>query len=1037
MTYPRSRRPRRHLLVGGASAALAATLAGAPAQASDVQVSGPHSLVSEQTNIDVSTRASAVDPIVKAVAPSTEGSSLVLSGNTTAATARGNQAANSLAPDALDLASGFGSTWLTAGADTVEAQSGAVIANVQTNDSSPVHAGAIAAKLLVDGGYVADSQLSVDTNTQEAIALGNDVADSLTLTGGAINAGAGIVNYQAADYDSPVSARLRARASLVADDVSGSDLALTDNLQRAIGYGNSADNTMTVDAVSLSAPTSYGLASQIPSESFFQPEVLTAFGILNHQVVDAEVGATAGSSRGPTFGFKVGGDLSESTAQNDGNTLIAAGYGNQASNGLELGAVSVERSSWGEGGGEGAVAGIANAQRIGGADVRASSRGGALSEIQGSVADSWLSASDNTVHTIATGNRADGNLLVVRANGIEAPGVDDYWGGGEVGSALLDDDENLTASAPFSVQNAQDFGSGQITATQKNSHVGIFADGDVARSALTADDNIGLAAATGNSAVSGLTLEATSLQSSADVNSFQTGSGQVLTTLGRVHDRAGATIRVGDDTNDASLSVSSNTLTGTAIGNSAANSLAATADIVLNGSGHDYASAGSQFDGHGARADFALANAQRLGAGFGSEGGSSAEVASSVTGRFAIGGEGETDHSSLVVDDNAQAANALGNTAVNRIAVTATNLISDYLPAAGSALSSLQSGDVDVQADSDLRIVGNGGVTASSVSLSGNSNRALAVINDVDNALSVDAVQIGALTGYGVGADYDPWGGGALEGDHVLANIQEALGDVEAAASTRIGNDDSGAVLDRSRSNAVDNTTSAEASANRGLNSVAVTAASEGNTNAGLLNSQYSRAGAYASASSQVRFDGVDVEASSIAISGNATTALARGNVADNRLALVGSSRNSFPFEAEAVIDDSGQAYAFGSAVLLNGQTNDGAVSARAVHASNSAVLNGFGADAGRVGMAGNSVAADAYGNAATNRVGVSSLDRLPTAAVVNAQANYGPVTAQVVGASYRTLSGPMTASSIGVSGNQVSATATGNQATNIIASLR
>lgn len=1037
MLDTRSRRAHRYLLLGSASAALIAALAAAPALAGDVEAIGPRTLVSQQTNIDTSTQASAADAVVQTGAASTDASNIALSQNNTAATARGNQAATTLAPDALDLASGFGPTWLTTGSDSVEASGGAVIANAQTNEGSPVRAETLGARISLDGGQVADSRLIVDTNSQEAVAFGNDAASSLALTGVAVDAGAGIASYQAADYGSRVSAKLAARVRLTADDLVASDLSLTDNLQRAIGYGNSAGNGLSVDVVGLSVPSTYGLSSYVPAEGNGQPEVQAAYGVLSHQMLDANVRASARSGSAPAFGVNVAGDLESSAVHNDRNALIAAGYGNSAGNGLELEAVSIDRSGWGEGGGHAAVASVTNVQGIGDANVRAASRGGVFSHAQGEVTDSSITSSGSSVRTMATGNLADGNLLTVNANSIDVPGEGEGWGGGEIGTALLGYDDSLTASAPFSVQNAQDYGSGRIVAAQRNSDVDIVADGDVMRSSLSVDGSAAAVIATGNSAANGLTLEASSLRASADINNLQTGSGEVLATAGRGYDPAGAAITVMGDIADASLSVAGNRLTGTAVGNSAANSLSASADIIANGSGHEFAASGPQFDGYGARADFALANAQRLGAALGSEGGSAARIASTVMGGFAVEGGGAVDRSALAVEDTAQAAEALGNTAVNRIVVTATSLTDEYESAAGSALSSLQFGDADVQAISDLRIAGAGGATDSSISLSGNSNRALAVTNDADNGLIVDAVRIGALTGGDAGAGVDLWGEGGVEGDHVLGNVQNAFGSVAAVAATKVGNQDASAILDRSRFTIAGNATSAEASANRALNSVSVTAPSGRDANAGLLNSQYSSSGVMASASTDARYVGLEGNASSVALDGNNTAALALGNAADNRLALTGGSGDSFPPVPEAEVEGFGHAFASAGAVLLNGQSNDGAVTALSLNSSHGAVLTGYGAQASRASVTGNSVAADAYGNAVGNRIVLASLDRLPTAAVVNVQSNYGPVTAQVVGSTYNAISGPVTSSALGITGNQVTATAMGNQAANVIASPR
>ena len=92
---------------------------------------------------------------------------------------------------------------------------------------------------------------------------------------------------------------------------------------------------------------------------------------------------------------------------------------------------------------------------------------------------------------------------------------------------------------------------------------------------------------------------------------------------------------------------------------------------------------------------------------------------------------------------------------------------------------------------------------------------------------------------------------------------------------------------------------------------------------------------------------------------------------------------------------------------------------------------------ASTLGVTGNSISAAAYGNIANNAVSLAALGRLPTAAVANVQTNYGPVTAQVTGASYRITSGPLSAAALSITGNQLAATATGNQATNLIAAQR
>ena len=65
-----------------------------------------------------------------------------------------------------------------------------------------------------------------------------------------------------------------------------------------------------------------------------------------------------------------------------------------------------------------------------------------------------------------------------------------------------------------------------------------------------------------------------------------------------------------------------------------------------------------------------------------------------------------------------------------------------------------------------------------------------------------------------------------------------------------------------------------------------------------------------------------------------------------------------------------------------------------------------------------------------------STLGRAPSASIVNLQANYSAVSAQVTGPAGRAF-GPMSAGSFSITGNQLSAVAAGNQASNSIATPR
>ena len=123
---------------------------------------------------------------------------------------------------------------------------------------------------------------------------------------------------------------------------------------------------------------------------------------------------------------------------------------------------------------------------------------------------------------------------------------------------------------------------------------------------------------------------------------------------------------------------------------------------------------------------------------------------------------------------------------------------------------------------------------------------------------------------------------------------------------------------------------------------------------------------------------------------------------------------------------------------VLSDQSNYGAITATASNTAYGVPLNATGAvNASTVGVTGNNVSAAAYGNVASNAANVTALKRLPTTAVTNVQANYGPVTAQAAGASYHIASGPLSASSLSITGNQLGATAVGNQASSAVTANR
>ncbi|MFA6114186.1 MAG: hypothetical protein WC729_09335 [Sphingomonas sp.] len=1038
MKHAPSRRSRR--LLGSAGLTLATLLAAAPASAqlSQVQASGPNTLASDQANRGAPTFADGDGTIIQIVPGATvQGSVISVSGNAVSAAARGNSLADSLAPDALTAAGDGAASHLAAGSGGVVARADSLIASSQRNLGSEVQAVLLAPRHALDAGSVTASRFAITANSQEADALGNAGMSALSLTGGL--SGGGIVALQKNDATSPVAARSLGVTRLTAGQVQASDLSLSRNLVRALGYGNSVDNALSATGINVAVPANGDAAAIVPAGGDGDPAVNAAYAVLSNQETGATVKARTGDDNASaSFGVTLTGDLYASSVGNDENAVVAAGYGNRSANALDLAAASVVRGAVGDGG---ALANVTGVQRIDDSRVVALSLGGTVTDVLGGVAASGLSASRNSLLTQATGNLASGNLLTVKADTIDVPGGDPL-SGGVVGTAVVSGDGTASVSAPISVLGVQEFGHGFVGAMQLNGGVRLVAENGVSEASLVADGNLATAAATGNMAVNGATLEATSLRSAADVDSLQTGDGTVQVVLGQLSSRAGAVVAPQSGVSDSTLSASGNSATGTALGNAATNSLAVAANLIADGSGHDDAEAGSLPAGYGAAATFALANNQKLGEPS-IDGSSAAHVSSEIYGQFGITGSGATDHSSLIVDDNAQRANALGNSSVNRLTVSATSLAADGAPAAGTALSSSQYGEAVISSTSDLNLTAKGDLDASSVSLSGNANQALAAVNDVDNGLAIDAAGTGSVTGGAAQGDIGSLGSAGIAGDNVLASTQFATGSATASARTSIANVAGTTGLNASRFTIAGNGTSADASANRAINKVSVSAGPAGQANAGLASSQMSVADVTASAVTTAAYvfavaPGATVSGSSIAIGGNSTTALARGNVADNQLSLSGAGA-AVSSAVPAVRIGRFDSTAGAAALLLNGQSNYGAVTASAGATSYGVPLNLAAApfSASSVALTGNNVSANAYGNAASNQVTIGSIGQLPTAALVNVQANYGPVTALVTGANYRVAAGPVTGSALSITGNQLAAIATGNQAINTVLTAR
>lgn len=995
-----------------------------------------------------------------------------VAGNSSVATATGNQIGQTLAIDASGVTLGSASALLTGGTANdgrVSAGGAATITSLQGNYGSPVNATNDGSQILAGANLVnspiANSTLAVTGNVQQASALGSGATNTLKLaTKTTLGTGAGIANVQMGDANSTVTATLsnaEARVGANGNLTGGaSSIALTDNKQLARAIGNSATNTLGVDALNVAAVTAGGLASTVTvgagglpfdGNAGSLPTVNAAFGILSDQSVQASVKAQASVPTAPglnAFAVGVAGNLGDTTAggklANDRNALGAEAFGNNAANGLTLDLNNLSSSTpfvLGLFSGTN-VANVTNVQSVAGGTTQISADASGATPVRtvisGNVTNATVSSSGNTTQALAYGNSATGNTVKVTGNNIttlvatlplQPPGASVAGG-------------TASVNAAFGVQNAQS-GQGSVSATRSGGpEVQTYIVGNVVNSSVNADKNTTVAEANSNSATNGVSIDANGVATTSAVQNLQQTSADVTAQIGSPAatraNQSGVQVKIdGLAVQGQAISVSGNIASGSATGNSASNSVAVNGNtIAVRGVLPAIVSSGGIL-GNAAYADHAVSNVQAVsGAG---------TISSSVTGAFGIDTTPGANISSatLSASNNAQGSQAIANTASNSVALAGGNIT------ARTALQSTQTSTTkNVESTSTMEVFAPVASTSSRIDLSGNKNVSLAVINDVSNTLSVASTNTSPSSAAGSVALL---GAGAAGGDHVLLNQQTAASTVTSTASTKLYNDDGGtpapvtAGLAGGSLSIANNSTLAEASANRAANTLSLVSSAVQGASGGVVNTQASTADVTATASTAANVAltaASPLNGGSVALNANTTSALARGNAATNLLeSSAGSGYGGLAAQGSSgVVLAPAALNVSAAAAIRNSQTNDGAVSASSSGASYMVALNSTGGPVGTalgtVGVTGNTLTAEAYGNSATNRITQTALNSgTPSAAIASSQVNTGAVSATVTGVSVGIgATGAVGNSTLRTTGNQITASATGNSSVSSIA---
>lgn len=1050
---------------GVGNSASSAVQSGEGASQFDATVALLNQQVNYNADISATTSATAVTAVVgSADGGATTESTVAVSGNRSAARAYGNDVGQTIALEANTLNDASGLTSLTGGTtgptnDGNASATGAVtITSLQSiyngdvealNENSVIGLDADT-RIATPDDVIGSSSLSTNANTQEAVALGSSGSNGISLTGNTVGGGAGIASIQIGDVDSTVSSTLKAaQVGLVASThAEDSTLSVTGNLQRAIAYGTTGTNTLAVDANGINvAEDGAGTAIDYngagdPFHAASQPTVEASFGVLNDQSIQGPVTASANG----LTGLSVEGDIRGSSAANDGNALVAAAYGNDAANGISLDAGTLTSTGFAS------VAHVGNAQAaFGNAAVSATAFGGNVvtTDIEDNILGSTVSTSTNQVQALASGSQVSNNLAVSGTT-LDTSAI------AAVGLSLADGE--LSGTTSFGVTNAQ-AGAGSVSASLLNgdpdtatSSASVLTriGGDattIGGSAIASNNNSLSAQATSNSADNTLGIQANGVATSSGVTNFQITDADVSARIGLAGTDGVDAFNVlmvvsgGEGTVDvedlspaqiqallaqyATVSPMYDSTTNTVtipnqIGNTGTvtvNSTPGTPNIggvTIVAEGASIANSTLSVDGNkvnGAVTGNSAVNALSVDA-------ATIAGANGLTGSVSQADTGITtsaDHSLLnqqsvgdgtlessvagsfgiaTAEDAAITGSSLSVSGNSQRATSVANTASSTLSltgndiSAGSALISGQGSEASVAAGSNVEIFVPAAVSASSVDISSNANTALGVINDATNTSTILATNI--------------------------ATLDSSLG-IGEVGNAVLGVDAKSAAGDHVLQNMQGASTSVESTAITSLYNVDRAAAAT----SGLVNSSF-------------------------AMDGNTTYAEASANRAANTMTLNGSASQG------------------ASGGVFNLQTSDATATANAT-TNAGLTLAGDTAIAAlsnsTVSLDSNSTTALARGNTATNVLNSvaganygTSVDAAgigfatvgssvhATSAVLNAQVNSGAVEARSENATYMvalnaadTGNPGVANSSVSVSGNSVAAQAFGNNAVNKI----
>lgn len=523
-------------------------------------------------------------------------STLSYTGNTVSSTAIANTGFNSLDVAATQLGGDSNNLGLLPGPGVSDYSSVPVdigvgigadygLSNVQLSGSSVTSMlSGTGVGMGVGEGSINGGSVAITGNDQTALALQNSASNALNLLGTDVSANAALSNQQTAagtmtqatvttDPDSGLASAMQVFGSLGAS--SATPVTVSGNALIAQAGGNDASNVLQATASGSLLGQAFGFAAT--GNAFgLTPQAYADYAVYSDQSTSGIVSASAqpGLMGVEVVGMDangvsstIGNAGSSSALSVSGNQIAAQATANNAANAVSLDGAAVTSAS-------GAIVNRQDASGV----VTASTSDGSIGVYNrdigqaqgGTITNTAMTVSDNQVAATASGNVAT-NQLAVTSSALN--------GGTVVNDQATNDSAGLIAAAGYAVLNAQT-NSAIASASVANTSIGVNADvgnleargslAQLANSNVAVSGNSVLASAAGNTASSSIALPA-SLGStpSASLVSSQINSASISATVSNV--QIGAEAGLALARSNSPITVSGNTISASAVGNSATN----------------------------------------------------------------------------------------------------------------------------------------------------------------------------------------------------------------------------------------------------------------------------------------------------------------------------------------------------------------------------------------------------------------------------------------------------------------------------------